>query len=240
MSRRRYRVLLAIVLAACGGSPRQDATESASALVSDETFGRASDAVRGIDYLPFDYLEDGCYARSLYMAMELASRGIESNAIYAIANAPPYLQVDGVQWWWHVAPMLLLGGDYEHARAVVLDPGLSAEPLEAHEWIGRMVPWPQGTPNYPDYVITPGTTYGVPSTLPRNVPADVKSFEAMPKFQANNIASACARMSEYIVAASGGEAKVARLVARTTELAEALERRGKLDEHRDFSDCASR
>ena len=79
--------ILGVALFACGTPDEtEDALASGDAVVTGGTFGRASAIVRGIDYLPFEYQADGCYARALYMGMELAAEGIESNAIFVFAK----------------------------------------------------------------------------------------------------------------------------------------------------------
>src|SRR5689334_17788201 len=103
---------LTLALVGCGGpTPTTvEATGPASSdqpLVSEATFNAAFRIVKAIDYVPFQYKVDGCYARALYMSMELASEGIESNAIFAFANEEAPLTVGDIQWSYHVAPMLM-------------------------------------------------------------------------------------------------------------------------------------
>jgi hypothetical protein len=234
-------------LVACTQPSAVDGTEGESvrtaqdALVEKAVFDQAFAIVRGIDYLPFEYKEDGCYARALYMSMELGAEGLESNALFAFASAVAPLQVGDIYWNYHVAPMLLV--KTSRVTPMVIDPALSNRPLTESSWLGLMgvqAPTASGTdPFAPRIVTVPGSRYGVDATENESefLNRDVPNFESLPPFQAVDLVDACTVMHSYlksegsIVGASGSvtSRKQLRLLRRTTELAKALVVQGKLD-----------
>lgn len=243
---------LSLILAACAAPATEGAAQSSDELVTSQAFTEAANVIRGIDYLPFNYKEDGCYARSLYMAMELAATGRESNAIFAFAKPGTALQVGDIQWGYHVAPLLFVGTSYDAAKWMVLDPAISSTPLEAKTWIARMG-FPEGTAaaRYPAVSTVPGAAYGpgdpdfnandaAQSATPIS---DVPSFGQMPAFQVSDIQLACNVMRSYLnrEGATNIAAKAQKLVARTGVLVASLQNRGKLqaDARFDAEQCAA-
>ncbi|WP_110514052.1 WXG100 family type VII secretion target [Herpetosiphon llansteffanensis] len=125
--------------------------------------------------IPFQFPDDGCYARAHFMAYRISERyGIDINDvdkvfIYGDLEAQTsfiYDQVtiggttdtsstaDGtVNWAWHVAPIInVRQGDIN--VPMVIDPSLSNRPLTIEQWKGIM--------NDPDAIteIAEHTTYG--------------------------------------------------------------------------------
>src|SRR6478752_5595037 len=110
-------VLSLLVLSGCGGQPAQNSLEKA--YVSQEQADDAFSLVYDIDYLPFAYVKDGCYARQLYMSMELALSKIPSSAYYLYGNLHPN---PSTSWNYHVAPMIKIDDE----EAWILDPALES------------------------------------------------------------------------------------------------------------------
>jgi hypothetical protein len=240
------------IFAACTTPTQDGVAQSSDELVTSQAFSQAADVIRGIDYLPFNYKEDGCYARSLYMAMELAAIGRESNAIFAFAKPGTALQVGDIRWGYHVAPMLFVGTSYDDAKWMVLDPSISRVPLDSAAWVAKMG-FPAGTPQaeYPTLATVPGTalgpddpdfdaTYAAQSSTPIT---DVPSFGEMPVFQVSDIQLSCNAMRSYLEKEGAPDLalKAQKLVARTSVLIASLQTRGKLsaDAVFDAAQCAS-
>lgn len=238
-------------LQACA-APTLDGEEgsSASEVVTESTFQKASSVVEGIDYLAFGFKADGCYARALYMSAELAAKGIESNAIYAIARDEENpLRIPGRpggEWSFHVAPMLNVAAEGS-ARAVarVLDPSISASPLTHVEWVGRMgyAPEDKGAPLLR---AVDGARYlaldeeGFTSLKATDVWHDVPSFGAMKKFDSFDLQLACSSMHAFLEleAAPNRAQKQAKLIARTRQLFAELTSVGKLDGDPEFDESS--
>jgi hypothetical protein len=235
----------------CGSSP--DASEatrtSEASWVQQPVFTRMNAVVRRIDYLPFRYVNGGCHGRALYMAMELASEGLESNVIFAFTNgaALQYPRPAGgwLGWNFHVAPLLNVGPDAEHLTPMVIDPVLADAPLTREAWIERMGYAP-GAPHYPTTVMVPGSDYATEGAAAEVEwkDKDLPDFAHLPPFRESDILDACSLMYGYIgkenpaPAGSGlpsASDKKATLLRRTGELVDALDRRGKLNKNATFS-----
>ena len=229
MARRTMRkLLLALLLAGCGpvtGTNTLGATEQ-DARVSPVDAMRAYEIVRGIDYIPFGYHRDGCYARALYMSMELAAQRIPSSAQFLEGKLDPS---PDIEWRYHVAPMLqVIGEDHR----TIIDPSLAQAPVSLADWIAL---------NNPDgatqQFFVPGSVYvgsidlGSPASY--NAPM-IESFGQLPAFHENDIASACQTAWNYLALETpSGEAMRPKLVQRTQELLAGLSAVGKLPEYHD-------
>jgi hypothetical protein len=233
----RFVPLLLVAVAACSSpseATRDGQQKSETATVFDEMFT----VVQGIDYLPFQYKIDGCYARALYMSMELASNQMESNALFVFAPQGQSLVVGNVQWGYHVAPMIEVSDDAGSLTPTVIDPSLSTQPLTAQAWIAQMgYPYPD-QPDYPTTLMVPGSDYAPNEAEAEQTfqNVDLPNFADLPAFHLADISNACAVMYTYI--ADEGQlpgvtedvaSKQSRLVARTGQLVQALRDDGKLD-----------
>ena len=235
----RWLAIGGLALAALGCTARSE-PEPASAkidldLVTQARFDRAKNIVDGIDYLPYRYLFDGCTARALYMSMELAAEGIESSAIFAYADSGS-LRVRNASWGFHVAPMLVVGEDHEHAKRIVVDPSIDPAPLTEAQWIRRMgVGAEPGEPGYPRVFVVPGSDFwpaDEASTLPNG---DVADFASLPAFHTIDILEACNVAYKWIgrepdLSEDGRDSKRSALVARSAKLVARLRARGKIED----------
>lgn len=173
-------------------------------------------------YLPFAYTEDGCYARALYMSMELASRRLPSSAQYLTGELYPS---SSVSWGWHVAPMVEIEGT---TGRTILDPSLApGGPITLTEWIRRSNP--RGS--Y-ELFWTLGSTYYLTGFYTPNAQAQpvIQSFAELAPFQKSDLEEACGVMSDYLsYEGLPTEAqKRALLIGRTRSLANRLLGVGKL------------
>lgn len=219
----------AFLFTGCASPMLEDSQQRSDELVSSQTFADAARVVQSINYLPFAYKQDGCYARSLYMAMELAYTGHESNAIFAFAKPGTVLRVGKVEWGYHVAPMLFVGDAYQSARWMVIDPSISSTALDAVDWIGRMG-FGASTPGsqYPSVATVPGAALGPADpdfdarTASRSgTPiTDVPNFASMPAFKVSKIQFSCNTMHSYLALENAPDVatKSATLVSRTSQL----------------------
>lgn len=173
-------------------------------------------------YLPYAFTEDGCYARALYMSMELASRRVPSSAQYLTGQLSPSASVS---WGWHVAPMVEIEGT---SGRTILDPSLApGGPITLNEWIRRSNP--RGS--Y-ELFWTLGSTYYLTGFYTPNAQAEpvIQSFSELSPFQRSDLEHACGVMSEYLsYEGRPDEAqKRALLIGRTRSLANRLLGVGKL------------
>lgn len=211
-----------------------------SAIVTSGTFAKAHGIMRGIDYLPYAYKPDGCYARALYISMELAAERIESNATYAVAkDEQNRLEIPGTTstWMYHVAPMLMVARAGSDPVARVLDPAMTSAPLTHTDWLRRMG-WERGEANAPTLLSVPASKYPVKSDadwsafVASKAWSDVPSFAALPKFQMADVQHACNIVHAYLAnegkPASVVKTRQAKLVSRSTKLVAELAAVGKL------------
>jgi len=136
--RRRCLAAVALALGLVGCSAVDDgpgaaATSDPAGPVAGKADASDSDSVIAsvwdqVDYLPWEYAPDGCFARSYYVAMEMVSRDIPVSQMVinllwedTPTNHPRFSPVDGrdpelppvtyrgtvVQWDYHIAALLL-------------------------------------------------------------------------------------------------------------------------------------
>ena len=87
-------------------------------------------------YIPWNFVNDGCWARAEYISAELALKGISSGSVNAITcdtkkgDLEHGLQgPNGVKWYAHVAPIVKTSDSQ-----FVIDPGFSDSPMSIQEW----------------------------------------------------------------------------------------------------------
>lgn len=171
---------------AAGGDEPVGSSES-RAIVTQAQADEAYKIVAGIDYLPWGYTDDGCYARALYMSMELAIKKIPSSSQYMFAtNGGALRPKDGPVWGWHVAPMIKVTAT---GTPMIIDPSLFAAPEQVRSldtWIARNNPTPAK-----DYglALIQGSHYWKINQLVDTAPID--SFAKLDPFQGADIESAC-------------------------------------------------
>jgi hypothetical protein len=235
MPSRRLFATLALVAAACSAAPAAEpGPEQANLdLVTQARFDRARALLEAVDYLPFEYLFDGCTARALYMSMELATEGIESSAVFAYADGAS-LRVKNASWGFHVAPMFVVGDDRSSARRIVVDPSIDRAPLTQAQWIRRMgIAQEPGQPGYPRVFVVAGSDFWPADEASALPDGDVPDFASLPPFDTKDVLEACNVAYKWIGQEPGPSDaaradKRARLVARSGELVTRLRARGKV------------
>lgn len=224
---------IALLLLGCGRTTLE--ASRAHAVVSDSQTEGAFEIIRSIDYLPFDYLENGCYARSLYMSMELAAREIPSSSFYLYGDLHPR---PDVTWTFHVAPYLKTG-----EKEWILDPSFQSSPLPLAKWIAKSKALGEYSTE-----IKAGSAYfddeGRTAAFDKN--HLIANFGEMPAFLTSDILSACASLYNYLgeqyPAPELAQGERDRLIARSRFLLQRLKELGKLEksgkEPKDSSPCA--
>ena len=101
--------------------------------------------------IPFNYPDDGCWARAHEMCRLMIAAGILPNKVWIFGSLRAASQNNPdcqVLWGWHVAPTLSVG-----AETYVIDPALFNGPVTQATWAGV-----QGDPN-PTLIPSPASTY---------------------------------------------------------------------------------
>ncbi|MDB4994246.1 MAG: hypothetical protein JWM74_1678 [Myxococcaceae bacterium] len=258
-----YVGLLSAALGCSSGGVTEEVDTDESKWVRDPVFQKMNTIVRGIDYLPFRYRLDGCYARALYMSMELAVHQLASNVVFAFAQPGWPLHVESTYWGYHVAPLIEVGSSADALTPMVLDPALSPVPVTKQAWMALMgFPDPAAS-GAPSMLMVPGSDYQPARARAERTwkNKDVPDFAHLPRFRTSDVQAACAVMhldiglehyqdvtgddgmgtgeSAPIATYDGGgpsaSQKRAKLLSRTLVLLRMLRARGKLTEDATFS-----
>jgi hypothetical protein len=207
--------------------------------LSAQDFDTTVQNLTALPWLPWAYTADGCYARAEYYSMLLASHGVPTNHLYAVARSGTTL---GGMWGWHVAPLVTKDGDPDHLY--VLDPVYDQTRALTHlQWIERQGFSDPSAAEYPYLHVYPGNSY-----FDQNVPAlpvadpgapdaslyKEPAFAEMPSFDIYVVRRACKTMHQYIDLESGTTAdekseKHASLGRETKRLVGVLDVKGKLE-----------
>ncbi len=216
-------LLAAAFLPACGSgaaTPDEAGGVESGATVAPATAKRAYAIVRGIDYLPFAYKDDGCFARALHISMELAAQKIPSSAEFIAGDLRP----PNAMWRFHVAPMLQVSGENHQT---IIDPSLGKAPLPAADWIKLTSPrgeyntfWVPGSKCVTLVDLKSSETY-------QNVL--ITSFAELPPFKKSNVQDACQSMWNALSWETPEHEELRpKLIARTAQLLTSLEKVAKL------------
>ena len=204
-----------------------------------ETIRTADHIISSMDYIPFTSVTDGCYARALYMGMELAVNGIAAHNVYIVGKLRP----PGAKWKWHVAPSLTL---VDTETDIVFDPSLADRPLARSEWI-KMA----NSKNRPTIQIAPVTHYKMETVqqyaqknrLGYSANKPITQLENLPKFHIADIADACKTAWDHIgkenLSSAKKQEKRGKLTQRTNYLVDHLMDVDKLDYGARVTNCAS-
>lgn len=95
-------------------------------------------SVKANSFLRYDYLKDGCFARSQVVAAQLAEQGFEVYKIwvhgFSLWGERFVKPSDFFGWRYHVAPVIRVND-----QLWVFDPGLFPEPVEVYRWINAVL-----------------------------------------------------------------------------------------------------
>lgn len=95
-------------------------------------FSEASD----MDDIAWDYKEDGCYARAHLMARRFEEQGIEVDKVWIKGELS--VPEAGIQWNFHVAPVVYVEDENGNVQKMVIDPSLMDGPVSVDEWSAKM------------------------------------------------------------------------------------------------------
>jgi hypothetical protein len=215
---------IALALSACGSSTPLSSTKGAVTLAELKT---AVKTINLIDYLPFTQVEDGCYARSLYMAMELAVQGIPVSSQFVIATTGSLNPRPGFLWNYHVAPAVWVK---DSAEPSILDPAMFNHVASRSAWIKKLNP----TGNYVLKFAPASETVANSSSLKNGPQARsemITSAADIGEFRVSDITNSCRTMESSIkqedsLSTDARELKVARLTKRTKFLLSELRKLG--------------
>jgi len=110
--------------------------------------------------IPYHYPVDGCYARAHRMAPLLSEKGYAYEKVFAVSRVAakgggakmglhvstpfgpdvPAGKQPGVDWWYHVAPIIKVKQDNGELVEMVLDPSTAQGPITVDEWTKNMRP----------------------------------------------------------------------------------------------------
>lgn len=162
------------------------ASRQTSAYVTSEQKAEAFAIIKKLqamdNYIPFDYSADGCYARALYMAMELAAEGIPSSSVYLEALDGKLNPRPGLYWDYHVAPLLIEKTSTLAEEQIVLDPSLFEQPVELAVW--KESCHPQGES---EIFISPGSQLGNYFDQQEMPDLIINSFAELPPFNSGQV-----------------------------------------------------
>jgi hypothetical protein len=219
---------------ACSSSSQGEkvGTTEQRAIVTQEQADRAFKIAEGIDYLPWGYTADGCYARALYMSMELAVERIPSSNQYIYATGDGALMpVNGPTWGWHVAPMVKVTAE---GTPMIIDPSLFSAPEVARSldaWVTRNNPTPAKSYGL---ALVQGSHYWQIGHLVDTAP--IASFAELDAFEGKDIESACGVAWDYLAkeeptpSADALATKRGKLIDRTKSLITGLHAVEKLSD----------
>lgn len=91
--------------------------------------------------IPFDFLPEGCFARTTAMTKIAKDNGVKMGRIIAEGDLlartnNPLIPV--IAWGWHVAAIVFVKGAGGNSEKVVFDPSLFNEPVTEETWLKKM------------------------------------------------------------------------------------------------------
>lgn len=231
-------VLVAAFFSAVTGCGRPEGQASQpKAAVSLAQLASAVRSINSIDYLPFSQSEDGCYARSLYMAMEIASRGVPVSSQFLVATSGSLQPAPGYHWDYHIAPAVWVDGEDEPS---ILDPSLFDRVATRAEWIKKLKPSGSFELKFSPASVTVVSSSSL-KVGPNRRSEMISRLSEVGSFPSSDITYSCRIMSAYIdqetqLSADERRRKQERLTTRTKELIRTLQRLGLGPASGDISD----
>jgi hypothetical protein len=86
--------------------------------------------------IPWNYKQDGCYARAHLMARRFEAQGVRVDKVWikGLLSVPE----TGIRWNFHVAPILYVHDSKGKIQKMVIDPSLFDKPVTVEEWDNKM------------------------------------------------------------------------------------------------------
>lgn len=85
--------------------------------------------------VPYNYPDEGCYARAHAMALALEKRGLVSAKAFVMGNLSIEAGGRVIHWRYHVAPVLAVSEGVPNFHLEVFDPSLFNHPVPIEEWV---------------------------------------------------------------------------------------------------------
>ncbi len=211
-------------LLACGAPQQSSFLQGA---VSFEQLQTAVHFIFAVDYLPFTDIADGCFARSLYMVMELAILGIPVSSQFVIATSGSLSPQPNFKWNYHVAPAVWVK---DFSEPSILDPSMFDHVSGRSAWINKLNP----TGTY-ELKFAPASETVVSSSTLRAGPQArsemLSTVDGIGEFRESDITNSCRTMetsirSESSLTAAEQDLKKSRLTKRTKFLLTELKKLG--------------
>lgn len=113
-----------------------DLSELNGRLPSPAELSKLTAAFYDSSRIPFEYINDGCYARAHLMCESLRQKGINHSKVFVFGSLGAKNDVQQAKWWYHVAPLVFVQDPESGAvDARVLDPAVSREPMTVADWV---------------------------------------------------------------------------------------------------------
>ncbi|PIK16405.1 protein-glutamine glutaminase family protein [Halobacteriovorax sp. JY17] len=88
--------------------------------------------------IPWSYTYDGCYARAHLMARMFEAEGIHVDKAWLRGSLRIPGQPKGMNWGYHVAPLVYVKGENGEVQEMIIDPSISKKPITPKEWAKTM------------------------------------------------------------------------------------------------------
>jgi len=115
---------------------RESLANSAPKTIDLATARRLFNEAEAMEDIAWDYKADGCYARAHLMARRFEEQGIEVDKVWIKGelNVPSA----GIQWNFHVAPIVYVEDANGNVQKMVIDPSLMDGPVSVDDWSATM------------------------------------------------------------------------------------------------------
>ncbi len=88
--------------------------------------------------IAWDYTIDGCYARAHIMARLFEDQGVHVDKAWLRGSLQIPGQAKGMNWGYHVAPLVYVEGANGEVQEMIIDPSISQKPITPKEWASIM------------------------------------------------------------------------------------------------------
>jgi hypothetical protein len=105
--------------------------------ISYEYLDEIFDYLEAQEHIPFKYPEDGCYARAHEMSRLMKEKGIITGKTFIEGDLrveTPNSPKGYVEWWYHVAPIVVVNHPDGQEQVYVIDPSIFKKPVPVQEW----------------------------------------------------------------------------------------------------------
>lgn len=115
---------------------RELLAQSAPKTIDLATARRLFNEASAMEDIAWDYKADGCYARAHLMARRFEEQGIEVDKVWIKGQLD--VPSAGIQWNFHVAPIVYVEDESGNVQKMVIDPSLMDGPVSVDDWSATM------------------------------------------------------------------------------------------------------